>query len=158
MTQKLWAIQPRLWPWIEFFSSGGHEPRHLCMLQQQPFTRSKHLLISWLYSLSTVILEPKKIKSITISTFPPIYWPWSYGTRRHGLSFLNVEFLSQLFHSPLLLALKGSLIPLHSLPLKWYHLPPKWYIWSCWHLSWQSWYQFMCHPTQHFTWYTLPVC
>ena len=29
---------------------------------------SKHLLISWLQSLSTVILEPKKIKSITAST------------------------------------------------------------------------------------------
>ena len=31
--------------------------------------RSKHLLISWLRSLSAVILEPKKIKSVTISTF-----------------------------------------------------------------------------------------
>ena len=31
--------------------------------------RSKHLLISWLQSPSTVILEPKKIKSVTVSTF-----------------------------------------------------------------------------------------
>ena len=31
--------------------------------------RSKHLLISCLQSLSTVILEPKKIKSVTASTF-----------------------------------------------------------------------------------------
>ena len=30
---------------------------------------SKHLLISWLQSPSTVILEPKKIKSVTLSTF-----------------------------------------------------------------------------------------
>ena len=29
--------------------------------------RSKHLLISWLQSLSAVILEPKKIKSVTVS-------------------------------------------------------------------------------------------
>ena len=29
--------------------------------------RSKHLLISWLQSLSTVILEPKKRKSVTVS-------------------------------------------------------------------------------------------
>ena len=29
--------------------------------------RSKHLLISWLQSPSAVILEPKKIKSVTIS-------------------------------------------------------------------------------------------
>ena len=28
--------------------------------------RSKHLLISWLWSLSAVILEPNKIKSVTV--------------------------------------------------------------------------------------------
>ena len=33
--------------------------------------RSKHLLISWLQSPSAVILEPKKIKSVTISIIPP---------------------------------------------------------------------------------------
>ena len=33
--------------------------------------RSKCLLISWLQSLYKVILEPKKIKSVTISTFSP---------------------------------------------------------------------------------------
>ena len=32
---------------------------------------SKHLLISWLQSPSAGILEPKKIKSVTASTFPP---------------------------------------------------------------------------------------
>ena len=35
--------------------------------------RSKHLLISWLQSPSAVILEPKKIKSVTVSiVFPSI--------------------------------------------------------------------------------------
>ena len=33
--------------------------------------RSKHLLISWLLSPSAVILEPPKIKSLTISTVSP---------------------------------------------------------------------------------------
>ena len=33
--------------------------------------RNKHPLISWLWSLSAVILEPKKVKSVTDSTFPP---------------------------------------------------------------------------------------
>ena len=33
--------------------------------------RRKHLLISWLHSPSTVILKPKKIKSVTASTFSP---------------------------------------------------------------------------------------
>ena len=31
--------------------------------------RSKHLLISWLQSPSAVILEPKKIKFLTVSMF-----------------------------------------------------------------------------------------
>ena len=34
-------------------------------------SRGKHLLISWLQSPSTVILEPMKIKSDTVSTFSP---------------------------------------------------------------------------------------
>ena len=33
--------------------------------------RSKHLLILWMWSLSTEILEPKKIKSITFSIVSP---------------------------------------------------------------------------------------
>ena len=40
--------------------------------------RSKCLLISWLQSLSTVTLEPNKIKPLTVSIFLPIYLPWSY--------------------------------------------------------------------------------
>ena len=39
--------------------------------------RSKCLLISLLQSLSTVILEPKKIKYVTASMFSPFYLPWS---------------------------------------------------------------------------------
>ena len=46
--------------------------------------RSKCLLISWLQSPSAVILEPRKIKSDTVSTV-------SDGTGCHDLSFLNVE-------------------------------------------------------------------
>ena len=53
--------------------------------------RSKHLLISWLQSPSAVILEPQKIKSATISTVSPSYFPRSDGTGCHDLRFLNVE-------------------------------------------------------------------
>ena len=52
--------------------------------------RRKCLLISWLQSLSTVILEPKKI-CYCFHCFP-IYLPWSDGTRCHDLHFLNAEF------------------------------------------------------------------
>ena len=53
--------------------------------------RSKRLLISWLQSPYAVILEPRKIKSATVSTVSPIYLPWSDGTGCHDLRFLNVE-------------------------------------------------------------------
>ena len=33
--------------------------------------KNKHLLISWLQPPSAVILEPKKIKSVTVSTVSP---------------------------------------------------------------------------------------
>ena len=52
--------------------------------------RSKHLLILWLQSLSAVILEPKKIKSLTVSTFPP--FTINGGNECHDLRCLNVEF------------------------------------------------------------------
>ena len=35
------------------------------------FPRSKHLLITWLQSPSAVILEPPKIKSVTVSIVSP---------------------------------------------------------------------------------------
>ena len=53
--------------------------------------RSKRLLISWLQSPSAVILEPRKIKSPTVSIvfhlFAMKWWDWI-----HDLSFLNVKF------------------------------------------------------------------
>ena len=33
--------------------------------------RSKRFLVLWLQSLSAMILEPKEIKSVTVSTFSP---------------------------------------------------------------------------------------
>ena len=55
--------------------------------------RSKCLLISWLQSTSAVILEPKKIKSVTVSIFSPSICHEVMGlTGYHDLNFLNVEF------------------------------------------------------------------
>ena len=34
---------------------------------------TKHLLISWLQSPSAVMLEPKKIRSVTVSIFPDLF-------------------------------------------------------------------------------------
>ena len=97
--------------------------------------KSKLLLISWLQSLSTVILEAKKIICHCFHFFL-IYSPWNDGTGCHDLSFFNVV-LSQLFHCPLSPSSRGSLVPLHFLPLEWYHLP----ICGCWYFSQQPWFQ-----------------
>ena len=75
-------------------------------------SRSKRFLISWLQSPSAVILEPKEVKSVTASTFPPsiclkvmrpdavilVLWMWSF----------------KLAFSPWS---RGSLVPLHFLLL-----------------------------------------
>ena len=54
---------------------------------------SKRHLISWLQSSSAVILEPRKIKPVTVSIFFTIYLPWSDGTRWHDLHFLNDDYV-----------------------------------------------------------------
>ena len=51
--------------------------------------RSKCLLISWLQSPSAVILEPPKIKSLTVSLVSPSICCEVMGP---DLNFLNVEF------------------------------------------------------------------
>ena len=61
--------------------------------------RTKCLLMLWLQSLSAVILEPKGIKSVPVSTFFPIYLSWSDGTVCQNLSFFECWVLSQVFHS-----------------------------------------------------------
>ena len=58
--------------------------------------RGKRLLISWLQSPCSVILELQKIVCHCFHCFP-IYLALSDGTRCHDLSFLSVEFSTSLF-------------------------------------------------------------
>ena len=59
------------------------------------FPRSKHLLISWLQSPSTVILEPKKIKSFTVFiVFPSIAITLVYSREKmelHAYSYCKLQ-------------------------------------------------------------------
>ena len=129
----------------------------LCFNMLSRFTiaflpRSKCLLISWLQSPSAVILEPKKIKPVSFHFFL-FFLPWSDGTGSHDLSLFNVEFqarlFSVLFHH--LQRWSSSLVPIHFLPLEWYHL----HIWCCWYFSQRSWFQLASHTGWHFKWCTL---
>ena len=77
--------------------------------------RRNHLLILWLQSLSAVILEPQKIKSVTVSIVSPSIC-YGDGTGCHDLSFFECWVLSHLFHSPLSHSSRGSSVPLCFLP------------------------------------------
>ena len=81
----------------------------------------------WLQSLSTVILEAKKIKSVTVPLFPHLFamkwWDWMPWS-----SFFKCWILSQLFHCPLSPSSRGSLVPLPFLTLGWCHL----HVWGYW--------------------------
>ena len=59
--------------------------------------KSKHLLISGLQSLSAVILEPKKIKSVTVSIVSPSICHEVMGLDAMILSFLNIELQTRFF-------------------------------------------------------------
>ena len=110
---------------------------------------NNRLLISWLPSASAVILEPKKIKPVTVSIFSYsichevmgpdamifVFWMLSF---KPDFSFV---FSKRLF----------VLLPF--LPLGWYHL----HIWRYWYFSQQSWFQLVLHPAWHFTWCTLCI-
>ena len=60
--------------------------------------RSKYLLISWLQSLSTVIWETKKIKSVTASTFSPSTCHEVMGLDAVTLSFLMLCVYTCMIH------------------------------------------------------------
>ena len=51
--------------------------------------RSKHLLIFRLQSPSAVILEPKKIKCVTVAIVSGSYLPWNDGAGCHDIGVLT---------------------------------------------------------------------
>ena len=114
--------------------------------------RSSCLLISWLQSPSTVILEPKKRKSVAASTFPLLICCEVMGPDAMILVFLMFSF-KQAFHCPPSPSSRVSLVPLLFLSLEWYHP----HIWGCWYFSRQSWFRLVPHPAHHVSWCTLCI-
>jgi len=108
--------------------------------------RNKYLLNSWLQSLSTVILEPKKIQFVTAFTFPPSACHEVMGPDAMILTFWMLSFkpafpLSTFTFKRLFSSSSLSAIRVH--------------IWGCWYFLLQSWFQQRIHPAWHFTWCTL---
>ena len=112
--------------------------------------RSKSLLISWLQSPSAVILEPRKIKSVTVSIISSpichgmmgpdamnfVFWMLSF---KPAFSLSFSTFIKKFFSSSLLSAVR--VVSSSYMRLSIFLL--------------QSWFQFVLHPVQHFTWCTL---
>ena len=80
-------------------------------------SRSKRLLISWLQSPSAVILEPPKIKSVTVSIVSPSICREAMGLGAMILVYSVLSFKPVFFISFTLIK-----SPLCFLPLKWCHL------------------------------------
>ena len=78
-------------------------------------SKSKHPLISWLQSPSPVILESKKVKSVTVSTFSPSICHEVMGPNAVILVWWLLR-VSQPFHSPLSLSSRASLVSLRFVP------------------------------------------
>ena len=114
--------------------------------------RSKHLLIAWIHLPSSVILEPKKIKSVTVSNVSPSIWHEVMGLDTMIFIFWMLSF-KPTFSLSFSLSSRGSLVLLCFLPLGWHHLC----IWGYWYFSRQSWFQLVLHPPRHFTWCTLHI-
>ena len=76
--------------------------------------RSKCLLISWLQSPSAVILEPGRIKSLTVSIVSPSICYEVMGPDAMIVIFWMLSF--KLFHSLLSLSSRGYSVPLCFLP------------------------------------------
>ena len=114
--------------------------------------RSKHLLTLWLQSPTTVILEPKKIKSVTAPTFSLSICHEVMGPDAMILVFRMFIFKPAFSLSSFAL-IKRHLVSLHFLPLEWCHL----HIWGCWCFSRQPWFQLVIYPAQHFSWCDLHV-
>ena len=104
--------------------------------------RSKYLLISWLQSPSAVILESKKIKSVSscFHCFPSICHE-VIGQDAMILVFWMLCF-KPAFSLSVSPSSRGSLVPLPFLPSGWCHL----HIWGYWYFFRQSWFQLVLHP------------
>ena len=108
--------------------------------------RSNCLLISWLQSLFAVILEHKKIKSVTVSTVFPfichdmmrpdakilVFWMLSFKPAFPLSSFI---FIKRLFSSSSVSTIRMCL-----------------HIWGYWYFTWQSWFKFVLYPALDFPW------
>ena len=82
--------------------------------------RSKDLSMSWLQSPSTVIWEKTRKENLSLLPLSPHLFVMKWWDQMPRSLFYERWVWSQLFHS--LSPSRDSIVPLHFLPLEWYHL------------------------------------
>ena len=147
----IWPLE-KLWLWLD----GPLLAKScLCVLMFSVLVaaflpRSNHLLISWLQSPSAVILESKKINSLTVPIVSPsichevmwldamtlVFWMLSL---KPAFPLSSFTFIKRLLSSSLLSAKRVASSA----------------IWGYWYFCRQYWFQLVLHSAQHFTWCTL---
>ena len=123
----------RLWCWERLKAGGEGDDRGWDGWMASTFLPgSKHFFISWLQSLSAVILESQKIKSVTVSTVSPsicyevmgpdamilVFWMLSF---KPPFSLSSFTFIKRIFSSSLsAIRLVSSAYLGHNKGQKWY--------------------------------------
>ena len=139
---QFFAAQPSLWFVLtsvhDYWKNHSFDHMDLCqkgmflifnMLSRCVITflpRSNCLVLSCLQSPSIVILEPKKIKSAAVSIVSPSVCHEVMELDAIIFIFWMLNF-KPLFHVPLSLSSRGSLVSFHFLSLRWCHR----HIWGC---------------------------
>ena len=107
------SSQPKDWTWVSHIADGCFN----LWATREALPRSKRLLISWLQSPTAMILEPKKIKSVTVSTVSPsichevmgpdamilVFWMLSF---KPIFSLSSLNFIKRFFSSSSLSAIR----------------------------------------------------
>ena len=106
--------------------------------------RRKHLVISWLPLLSTLIFGAQENKVCHCFHFSSIYLPWSDGTNflisEWWFSFFECWVSNQLFSLSSFTFINKSFSFFSLSAIK-----------ACWYFLRQSWFQLVTHPVWHFT-------
>ena len=126
-------------------------------------TLSRFVITFLLQSPSTMVLEPKKRKYDTDSTFSLSICHEVMGPDAMILIFLIFGFKPAFPHSPPLLSSRGPLVPLYFLSVDLYHMCCLYHLYhiciicGCWYFSWKSWFQLVTYPAQYFAWCALHI-
>ena len=117
---------------------------------------NKHLLFSWLQLLFTLILETKKIMSVTVFTFASCIYHEVMGTDAMILPFwilsCKLVFSLSSFTSIKMLFIFFLFAFCHYGGVIW-----SWQMWSYWYPSQKYWYKLVSQSDHHFAWCMLHV-